>query len=250
MLLPDLQGLPAAYGYSWEWLMWLDRETLAYALLGVACVWIFYIDVRPLFRRWLDGLKTEPIGICYENAINDPARCGPNKFASLLVPSSGDKSAPLQELAFRIGVRNGLSDQSLRNVHVVIETITKPLAFCDIKLPVSGDEGKHYADIAPGRVVYFDLGTTIQKGIIGVDDFRSINPLAFELLRTKSSAYGFSIPAGGGRFMPLLRNDGYKATIGVYADDRKPVFATFTINAKDQITVHYDGINPSKEKCS
>jgi hypothetical protein len=43
---PDIEGLPAAYGYSWGYLM-PSRETLTYCLLAAALVRIVWIDVRP-----------------------------------------------------------------------------------------------------------------------------------------------------------------------------------------------------------
>jgi hypothetical protein len=47
---PDIRDLPAVYGYRWGQLM-PDRESVAYVLLGLALLWIIWMDVRPAVLR-------------------------------------------------------------------------------------------------------------------------------------------------------------------------------------------------------
>jgi hypothetical protein len=60
-LWPDIQGLPAAYGFEGWAQMMPDRETLSLILLAGALAWIIWMDARPAIAKWRQAQNTSPL---------------------------------------------------------------------------------------------------------------------------------------------------------------------------------------------
>lgn len=147
---------------------------------------------------------------------------------------------------FFIGVRNSSVSRTLRNVRIVVHWIggKGPTSLIDLSL-IAERTKKDVVDIPPGLTDYFLLGQNIARSDEGmfhplIVPYHVYQDQAAERDRRKHE--GLRIVYFGGRTSPILKNDGYKIQLGVYADDAAPVEATFTVNARGKTVVLLDSV--------
>ncbi len=155
---PDIQGLPEAYpkilGPDWEATFEaVDREVVAYVLLGMAILWIFWIDARPYILEWWGKGYSPSI------KIGDKLFCETQNIRSNNIPSE----LSLHDNIYYLPVYNGLdTGETLRNVQARIFHLGPPTQ-CKLKGMSSGA-----ADIRHGERVYFEIGRVISEEMIGL----------------------------------------------------------------------------------
>jgi hypothetical protein len=142
---------------------------------------------------------------------------------------------------FFVSVENPSSAKTLRNVRVVMESISKfPGQVLD--LPCICDRtGSEVADIPPRGHDYFLIGEGADYADDGLFRPRFISNDEYNALLAKleaNSHIGFALHGPNGAQVPLLKNDGYLVEIAAYADDVPPVKAQLRIDAKHRIDLY------------
>ncbi|MBL6615427.1 MAG: hypothetical protein ISP45_15550 [Reyranella sp.] len=190
--------------------------------------------------RAASDIQIEFANECNEEHISSQFKRSRELFASGREMDLGQVS--LNE--FFIGVRNLSVSRTLRNVRIVVHWIggTGPTSLVDLSL-IADRTKKDVVDIPPGLTDYFLLGQNMANSNEGmfhplIVPYHVYQEHAAERDRRKHE--GLRIIYFGGKTSPILKNDGYKIQLGVYADDAAPVEATFTVNARGKTVVLLD----------
>ncbi len=150
---PDIKEMPTKFGFpAWEFPMWFDRELVGYCFLGIALLWIFWMDVRPSVREWHKRRASKKL------IINDYL-----PVESCSIKGSETEAGPTLYLnTFYLPVGNAdESGETMRRVQARIFFIGPP-ALCCIR-----DSGGSEADIRHGEWVYYKIGSLVSDKILG-----------------------------------------------------------------------------------
>lgn len=225
--------------------IWADIKDFPFpivAILGIAAAgvilgtWVVIRDALVVpYRRKQRAKAARVFKIVYENEVNSPSIHGTNKLSFFCIQTPGALPGvlPLAKDLFRIGIEN-TSGATLRNVRVIIHSISKAGVFPEMDLMQSDASPDLPVNIPPKHTTYFDLGYCVRREIDGAEQ-RTIES-AQEMAKLKAVRDNFGIVLTGkpiGREINLLKNDGYIITLGVYGDDIEPLMTTFRIDARD-----------------
>lgn len=151
---PDVRDLPEIYGFQWGFAMWIDREFITYIALGLAFVWITWIDVRPFIKTWWKK-HTRPSHFIVLNNIYCEART--------ISAEGNEEDDALYEHIYYLVIENGSElGQTLRRVQARIHFAGPPVV-CRIK-----DITDDAINLRHGEQVYFEIGRLVSKEIHGL----------------------------------------------------------------------------------
>lgn len=133
-----------------------------------------------------------------------------------------------------IGIEN-MMDKTLRNVRLVIESVTIPPRPTDLHCP-SKRNGAAVIDIQPRGMELFLIG----EGYDASDGAGVIirQPGEIDKIAEFSAQVAFSLGTTYPGPHPLLRNDGYTLGFSAYADDAPAISGEANLNAKAKIEFH------------
>lgn len=181
------------------------------------------------------------IEVVFPNECNSPGIESLFKRSWSPLPSGNPIRYHVSFHRFFIGVRNPFG-KTLRNARVVIETISMPDLVLNASCVCERTESPS-VDIPPEGLDYFLLGEGADGAEDGKFHSRIMSKDSYDSLLERFEARsneGFILTPANMRYA-LLRNDGYKLELAVYADDVLPARAVFIINAKDRIEVLREG---------
>jgi hypothetical protein len=132
---PDIRDLPKAYGLNWDQIL-PDRGTVEHALLGIALLWILWMDARPTVGRWLQSRKERPLKIAWGENVLWTQRVGEQVF-----------------MVWTVKIRNA-SSKTLEGVEVFLNRVVqkapgKGTKMIEGRLSLKNSDEKSF-DILPG----------------------------------------------------------------------------------------------------
>ena len=148
-----------------------------------------------------------------------------------MLPDGQPIKTPLTLQRFYIGVEN-LTNKTLRNVRLVIESVTIPLRPAELHCHAKRN-GEPAIDIQPKSVEYFLFG----EGYDASDGAGVIirQPDEIDAIAKHAAVAPFFLGTVTGGPHPLLKNDGYIVSFSAYADDVAPITAEAILNTKQRI---------------
>ena len=153
------------------------------------------------------------------------------------------KVSNISFVSLYIGVQNKSKEKTLKNVRLVVETLEGPGGRVLNYSAKSDATGKDTVDLPPDKLEYFYIGEGIDESEGGKFHPRIVDPAAYDQLvaraeQAKAQHEGFNLLNYDGKGIRLLKNDGYKLDITVYADDTPPLKAKMKLNAKTRIELY------------
>jgi hypothetical protein len=148
-----------------------------------------------------------------------------------LLPDGVPIKHRLTLVGFFIGIEN-LTDRTLRNVRVVLDSRTIPPWPLSIELE-SKRTGNMFVDIQPKDTELFIFG----EGYDSSDGSGVMirQPLEVDKIAEHAAKIGFYLGSRVGGQHPLLKNDGYIIEFSAYADDVAAISGQAELNAKDRL---------------
>jgi hypothetical protein len=260
----------SAFANSWQWLLgvpifslfalWLGRklgvpefstgnatwDAFLAASGAFVVTWLVAFGVRflnaPVILYHEEKKKAELVAdrieILFPERCNSPAVDSPYRLSWSPLCSEGGAAQRISFHRCFLGVGNPSNGKTLRNVRLVMETLSLgPGQILNMPCVCERTQTEG-VDIPPGAEEFFLIGEGIDDSDAGIFRPRFLTRVDYEaaIARTKNDNTRFRIISGA-RAVPLLRNDGYRVEITAYADDTSPVKKVLIIDAKNQIAL-------------
>lgn len=205
---------------------WLS---LAFAIIGFALLVVDRVrPEQPRIGPW---------------QLEFPAKANLDSVQSLFVrawtvyPSGAPIERTVSFVRLYLAVDNPADSKTLRNVRVVVDSISKPDQVVDIPLFSDGNRTDRI-DIAPGATEYFLLGEGCDETIRGHFAPRFVSPEEYRKILLdvdRDKHVGFKLLSARGTALSLLRNDGIRIHVSAYADDTPSLTKLFVLNTRSRI---------------
>ena len=168
---PTVRDLPKSYGYTWEFLVWLDQQTVTYIFLLIAVLWIIWIDARPFVFQWLQKRRSSAF------SISNRVYCETHRIENV-------ENVYLSK--FYIYVANNLqTGKTLRRVQARLFHFGPP-TLCRVKDIENGE-----TDLRDGEWVLFEVGRLASKEILGM-----MMPESIEIDESTAKVYRHNVQHG------------------------------------------------------
>lgn len=239
--------LTAAYGVRYFPVEWVILISLFFGIvvsifLGAIC-WVYH-QLRRAFGR---GSNIE---LVFPYECNAGGKESKFKRSYSILATGLEIKKQVSFHSFYLGVHNKSLDKTARGVCLHVDDLNMPPRVIGQYLMIDGTKDIK-TSIPPRAGVYFLLGSgwdqsadgMLHPCFVGREEYESIIDGCAENTRSR-----FSITSSSLR-IPLLRNNGYKLTISLYADDVPYKEYVVTVNAKDKIEIFPERTRPVNKVC-
>lgn len=235
-LWPDIQGLPEIYPKFFGWFPMVERETITFILLGIAILWIIWIDARPLVKSLILQYRKLPLDITFANIVNSNYVFGaPIIRAEWFVTADGSKASMVCR-NFYIPVENK-TEKTIDNVKVILHSGGLPVTNFSLTLP--HESGNDSISISPGQIEFFFLGRSCRDGTYPVTPNTSLSGTIINETIEKHKNWGLIIPSSGNRpEITFFRSKDQKLLIQVIGRDIAPIYSRFRLDGNDKTKLY------------
>lgn len=210
----------------------VSPETTAW-IIGIILTLLLWIAALILIA-WLPlrlGKRNSMRFVFPNEAGNMDSKITDFRVSRKILPAGQPIKTPLTRQIFYVGIEN-LTDKTLRNVRLVIQSTTPLLYSADIHC-FSKRTSSSSIDIQPGATELFIFGegydTSDGTGI----EIRQ--PVEIDILARRAANTPFHLGAFTDNPHPLPKNDGYIILLSAYADDTPPITTEAMLNTRARI---------------
>jgi hypothetical protein len=219
------------------------------AALGAFVVtWLFAFAVRianaPVILYYKEKRKADLVAdrieVLFPEQCNSPGVESAFKRSWSPLCSEGGSARRISFHSFYVAVQNPTNSKTLRNVRLVMETLSLgPGQVLNMPCVCARTETDR-ANIPPGGEDFFLIGEGVDEDDAGMFRPRIMAKAEYDVLMNKvdSDEHSRFKIRSGVRSVRLLKNDGYRLEITAYADDMPPARKVLIIDAKNRTAMH------------